>query len=83
MPSYAERYWPRPIPVSERLPEMDAHGEVDTVLVWCEGEWLPAKWEGPEDDPVWQIWVGGLTNDYKYCPKGGVTHWLPMPPKPE
>lgn len=75
--------WPQPISVSGRLPEMDAHGEVDTVLVWYMGDWIPAKWEGSEDDPVWQVWVEGVAAEFKYLPKGSVTCWLPLPPKPE
>lgn len=68
------RTWPRPIPVSERLPEPRT-----TVLVWPgylqnPGYQLGAYW--PDDDEVspWRSTDG----DYLQS-----THWLPLPPKPD
>ena len=59
--------WPRPIPVSERLPE-----ECVTVLAydgnWWDAERRNGEWEEPGS-------VGLQTVS--------VTHWLPMPSPPE
>jgi hypothetical protein len=47
----AEKYWPRPIPVSERLPEAGQR-----VLVFADGEWHSA---------VWGDWVDGYRETYE------------------
>ncbi len=73
----AERYWPRPIPVSERLPEDFAlvigycriHGQ------WEEAERHPFGIEGVKFDPEYHGWIGDCECRF--------THWLPTPPKPE
>lgn len=63
--------WPRQIPVSERLPE------VGVLCLW----WFQEDW-----------WIANLVDCGTYIDlgeewhpikQGGVTHWLPLPPKPE
>lgn len=72
--------WPRPIPVSERLPD----GDFKTVLAfdvenddWTEARFYDGKWYAPYP---WQ-------NFGNHCQDAdrleGVTHWIPLPPKPE
>lgn len=69
--------WPRPIPVSERLPE-------------CGGEYVVCERNiNRPDDALWSIadFVDGKFsgNDYNGEPRytlDYVTHWLPLPPKP-
>jgi hypothetical protein len=76
--------WPTPIPVEERLPEVDAE-----VLVYdaSHGEWFPAmfKCEMYEDKP--DFWIYGMSDEdsdsYYETTRKTVTHWLPKPPAPE
>lgn len=63
--------WPRPIPVSERLPQFD-----ETVLAYEDGAgWLSlileenGQWTNSD---TW--WSDESTR---------ITHWMPLPPKPE
>jgi hypothetical protein len=73
--------WPRPIPVSERLPkEADISIDSDEQTVLC--------FDG-EEDCEWACSVycdGSFWARYP-VPRtqrlAGVTHWLPLPPKPE
>lgn len=77
----AERYWPRPIPVSERLPEINKEtDESEDVLAYF-GEkrgWGISRMtdfnRGCDVPPEWSA-------DYPWS--GDPTHWLPTPPKPE
>lgn len=66
-----ECLWPKPIPVSERLPELGV-----SVLAYCGGpDWTPAHTSDHGDGPVWHSNQGiKLTR--------ATTHWLPRPPKP-
>lgn len=60
--------WPRPIPVSERLPE------TDEVLVWTDGSgWEFFREFGRSFNAEGQ-WI-----DRNEQP---ITHWLPLPPAP-
>lgn len=61
--------WPRAIPVSERLPDRHTF-----VLAWqpLNDCWAEREW----DECVWRT-VEGYIVDEK------ITHWLPLPPKPE
>jgi hypothetical protein len=77
-PSCAENnpYWPRPIPVSERLPE-----DHTQVLAHCDSG--GADWWG-----ICAIDADGKWREITWCSDGtipirNVTHWLPLPPKPE
>jgi hypothetical protein len=76
-PVYSTIGWPRPIPVSERLPEEGAD-----VLVFgaCE-------WDGSEAHAIWrdaQHVRGGsfLAIENAELPITA-THWMPLPPAPE
>lgn len=71
--------WPRPIPVSERLPEInedDVDGVYasDFVLAFYSGQWYAGMYYLSECK--WHLEEVGV------C-RNGVTHWLPMPPDPE
>lgn len=69
--SRSAKDWPRPIPVSERLPE-----EITSVLTWPgyrgnDGWQVGAYW--PDDsDCQWRSLDGDSLH---------VTHWLPLPPR--
>jgi len=65
--------WPRPIPVSERLPE-----DYTPILWFCAGEW----WAGHSDSGVFFSHVHHGTQHCETV-ESGVTHWLPLPPPPE
>ncbi len=79
----AERYWPRPVPVSERLPELDVR-----VLAAAPDQWdgwqivqrngYMAKANEDEGNPHYSHWVDDVDIVVKR-----ITHWLPLPPKPE
>jgi hypothetical protein len=60
--------WPRPIPVSERLPERLK----DVLIIWNGGGWVIGYWE----DRFWYMAFDESEAPYD------VTHWLPLPPKP-
>jgi hypothetical protein len=69
--------WPRPIPVSERLPE-----EAEEVLVAIKfaADGFPDWGLASHFADGWQIWgqcVGAEDDDICI-----VTHWLPLPPAP-
>ena len=66
--------WPRPIPVTERLPEAD----VSVLAYFADGFWDECYFYGDEivEDGI------ALANEERPLPHG-ITHWLPMPPKPE
>lgn len=57
--------WPRPIPVSERLPESPR-----VVLAFAYDEWSSADFKNGMFAYDGQILIN-------------VTHWLPLPPKPD
>jgi len=64
--------WPRPIPVSERLPE-DLE---ECVLVFARGCWFVSF-------QVNGSWFGFHHDSREGNPElQGVTHWLPLPPAP-
>lgn len=76
--NHLEPNWPRPIPVSERLPEPDV-----LVLAYCEcpNNDLATGWQiaiAPDDDNKWCV-MSPTGNRQQQA----VTHWLPMPPRPE
>lgn len=66
--------WPRPIPVSERLPSEQgdylcfARKQRGSYQIWRMGFFIP--------DSGWEDAVSGYS-------LRDVTHWLPLPPKPE
>ncbi len=63
--------WPRPIPVGERLPELET-----PLLAWAGGRWREATltnfWN--RDDAEWRTHPEGRQID--------ATHWNHMPPDP-
>lgn len=67
--------WPRPIPVSERLPE------VGKPVLWCSG----GEWECghlTDSDLDGKKWWSPDTH-YDIVPLDTTaTHWLPLPPSP-
>jgi hypothetical protein len=72
--------WPRPIPVSERLPECRRYPNETRVLAYVPkqngkyGDWYKAIFD---DHEVWWFdWP-----DIEEMPDP--THWLPTPPPPE
>lgn len=86
----AKRY-PHPIPVSERLPE-----DGDEIMAFCTwqippygeaGQWIAGEFH---KEPARFVldWVDSDGGD-EFCwivdspSKRNITHWLPMPPKPE
>jgi hypothetical protein len=71
--------YPRPIPVSERLPSGD-----DIVLAFdgdCEEEWGEARYtrKGWVTSYPWSNYDVSTIG----VPLEGITHWLPLPPSPE
>jgi len=75
--------WPRPIPVSERLPELIDGTSGDKLLF----EMIP---EEEDYFSGWRIgWLEKRTDGYHWRVYGKdndgflVTHWLPMPPEPQ
>jgi hypothetical protein len=66
-----EPSWPRPIPVSERLPDLGVR-----VLFWSFDEWYSGNLTGGENTPYFFV------ADGEGFGAAGVTHWLPLPPKP-
>lgn len=83
--------WPRPIPVSERLPEDG--DEIMAFRTWQippygeAGQWIAGEFH---KEPARFVldWVDSDGGD-EFCwivdspSKRNITHWLPMPPKPE
>lgn len=70
--------WPRPIPVSERLPTANVH-DIDEVLcsdlvLAFAGTWYPAWFYCDRNQCM--IETDGAGDVI-------VTHWLPLPPNPE
>ena len=65
----------RPIPVTERLPGEHYLGFSKRVLTFDGEEWRQACYGFHADR-----W---FFRDGQSCEIDGVTHWLPMPPKPE
>jgi len=79
-------FWPRPIPVTERLPEVG-----DSVMVFAPVTsfkrpiWFAAALS---EEGFWWSWTAYqelpyLHNKGKRLELHFVTHWLPMPPVPE
>lgn len=78
--------WPRPIPVGERLPEIN-----DTVMWWEDGSWIFGALkqfandvdDGPHQWKAGDFYVDPF--DEMSCLQlkhGHITHWLPLPPAP-
>lgn len=78
-------HWPRPIPVSERLPEWIEGGKIAPLLAFGsivddeKESWHMAACVRSKAGGSW--WFEDCNGD------GGddllITHWLPLPPKPE
>ena len=69
--------WPKPIPVSEKLPE-----EYVDVLGWDGRKWdVTCIAEDKSSGMVGWYYIGAGGDDY-YDGKS-ITHWLELPPKPE
>ena len=71
--------WPRPIPVTERLPNiefcLETDPQSDAVLAyWVGGGWNVSIYS-PDD--------GWWCNNKDELPTDSPTHWLPLPPTPE
>ncbi len=68
--------WPRPIPVSERLPE---HGE--SVLIWIqsESEWNVATFFSSDSSPS-HFCTDGHCGSPDEHGLDDATHWVPLPP---
>jgi hypothetical protein len=68
--------WPRPIPVGERLPEVNADGYANVLAYHTsDGQWRDA---GYSNGKFWDSdTAGGYCDDCE-----DITHWLPLPPKP-
>lgn len=72
--------WPRPIPVTERLPELH-----QSVFLWCEFDMANGStkgyWTGAAIIMNYEreiMWVIDLEPDCDYRK----THWIPAPPPP-
>jgi hypothetical protein len=65
-------HWPRPIPVSERLPNEGAG-----ALWWSRGGWEIGILQRYDGELCYFDGHGSTL----LC--NGVTHWLPLPPAPE
>lgn len=91
----AERYWPRPIPVSERLPEDGVRAQWficnGNRPRWSYGVFRKWRQEPHPDDPLAATFPDTVTIEQEYfgqntnivCAMDTFSHWLPMPPKPE
>jgi Protein of unknown function (DUF551) len=78
-----EGSWPAPISVSERLPELLAESNTSIpVLAYSvdRKEWHVGRLAGVNSffvaPPVW-------TFDHRAIGSDRITHWLPLPPKPQ
>ena len=81
----------RPIPVSERLPECSDGESSDDVLIFIDdgdaektdsiSHWKVGWLMFPDDAD--RYWETNLSKNGEWNEFGPVTHWLPLPPKPE
>jgi hypothetical protein len=78
-----EGSWPAPIAVSDRLPELQRESNVSApVLAYCadRGEWQVGRLSGINSffgaPPVWAFDDRPIETEH-------VSHWLPLPAKPE
>lgn len=83
---FEQQSWPRPIPVSERLPEVG-----ERVLWLQDGTWEAGVFKGQwgMDMPDFNTKATDSRYDPDYDGYGSVTierdavtHWLPLPPPP-
>lgn len=83
--------WPKPIPVSERLPELCDDGEPPRVIAYCT---FAAYCNSPQNNELESpTWLSGYfepgkvefvtDSDVLQGPELTITHWLPLPPNPE
>jgi len=70
-----ENAWPSPIPLSERLPDEGA------IVLWylCD----QGIWESGYYDPQNKRYKPGRNGEGAHLTTMRITHWMPMPPKPE
>lgn len=78
----------RPIPVTDRLPDVDQsygtdHKWSEVVLAYDAAEfggWCLARYSARG----WEIDTDAISGpDWEVQELGNVTHWMPLPPKPE